>query len=56
MLKPFMLTLTGLCCLSLGYDWYQGVQHPAYVAFVWCSLVFAKDLVEYFEEPYANTN
>lgn len=35
---------------SLGYDWYSGVEVPAWVAFIWAFIVFLDDVNEYVQK------
>ncbi len=49
------LILSGICLVIFASDWFNGKEHPAYLAFVWCLYAIVLQWVE-FKEKYANTN
>ena len=52
-MKKLILFANLVAIMALGYQWYQGLEVPAWVALIWCVAATVHDLENYLEGKYA---
>lgn len=45
--KLFQMILSGFCACVYAFEWYNGIQIPAWQALIWVLVAFVNDLDDY---------